>query len=166
MKCPACGQAMVGVDLGVLAQFCQNGCKGLWFEHGELQVELQRLQAHSAEISQALDQAIHSSRVYDADRPPLTCPKCGIAMHAHKFARDKEVNVDECYGCGGFFLDAGELKEIEDHAMSDAEVQAYTDRLLMGVPGYAVAEQELKSKELRLGAIEGFAKFLKVGFWS
>ena len=62
-------------------------------------------------------------------------------MHSHKYKRAKEVNVDECYQCGGFFLDSGELTEIRDHHMSDAEVTAYTQQLAASVPEYG---KELK----------------------
>jgi uncharacterized protein len=42
----------------------------------------------------------------------MKCPKCGndlaeIALHG--------VNVDQCASCGGVFLDAGELDQLEKH---------------------------------------------------
>ena len=42
----------------------------------------------------------------------MKCPKCGrdlqeIAFHG--------VKVDQCSNCGGIFLDAGELEQIEKH---------------------------------------------------
>ncbi|MCI1261901.1 MAG: zf-TFIIB domain-containing protein [Tetrasphaera jenkinsii] len=39
----------------------------------------------------------------------LTCPKCGSAMRSYERNR---VLVDQCTGCGGLFLDRGELEAL------------------------------------------------------
>lgn len=40
---------------------------------------------------------------------PLRCPKCGAAF---ELASHGPVEIDRCTGCGGIFLDAGELDAI------------------------------------------------------
>jgi Zn-finger nucleic acid-binding protein len=38
------------------------------------------------------------------------CPRCaGVKLHRHFFSAKRRVEVDECPGCGGYWLDAGEL---------------------------------------------------------
>ena len=39
----------------------------------------------------------------------LTCPKCGSEMRGYERNR---VHVDQCTGCGGLFLDRGELEAL------------------------------------------------------
>ena len=39
----------------------------------------------------------------------LTCPKCGSDMRQYERNR---VLVDQCTGCGGLFLDRGELERL------------------------------------------------------
>ena len=39
----------------------------------------------------------------------LTCPKCGSDMRSYERNR---VLVDQCTGCGGLFLDRGELEKL------------------------------------------------------
>ncbi len=39
----------------------------------------------------------------------LTCPKCGSSMRSYERNR---VLVDQCTGCGGLFLDRGELESL------------------------------------------------------
>lgn len=39
----------------------------------------------------------------------LTCPKCGSDMRSYERNR---VHVDQCTGCGGLFLDRGELEAL------------------------------------------------------
>ncbi|WP_035912584.1 zf-TFIIB domain-containing protein [Knoellia sinensis] len=47
----------------------------------------------------------------------LTCPKCGSEMRSYE---RNQVHVDQCTGCGGLFLDRGELE-----ALVNAETAYY-----------------------------------------
>ena len=161
MKCPACRQEMVKEDFGIDIDVCQNGCKGIWFDQGELC----RLDEKNEGLGTALEAALRSPRDNQGQRGPLTCPKCSIPMHTHKYKRAKEVNVDECYQCGSFFLDSGELTEIRDHYMSDAEVAAYADQLVKSVPEYALERLTLDKEKQRLAAIQKFTGLLTHRYW-
>src|SRR5262245_16282103 len=116
MNCPVCGKKMVDQDFGnVNVRVCVDGCKGLWFEW----LQLRKLDHKNEGFGEALQAALQYPRVNDADRPRLKCPICHIPMYCHQFPTDKEINIDECYGCGGIYLDSGEFKEIRDHSMSE-----------------------------------------------
>lgn len=39
----------------------------------------------------------------------LSCPKCGSSMRSYE---RNQVVVDQCTGCGGLFLDRGELEHL------------------------------------------------------
>jgi len=131
MDCPACCKSMVEESFGnIRIDICKNGCKGIWFDWGELK-ELD--ESHEG-AGEALEEALKSPRINDTGRGPLKCPKCGMVMHAHKYSNAKEVNVDECYGCGGFFLDSGELREIREHYMSSEERDTYIQKLVDDTP--------------------------------
>jgi len=156
MNCPACGALMVEEDFGgVRVDVCKNGCKGIWFDWQELR----RLNEEHEGAGNALEEALKSPRVNDAGREPLNCPKCGMAMRAHKYSSAKEVSVDECYGCGGFFLDSGELREIRDNYMSEEERDAYVQKLLDETPEYKQMEEE--TRQLRAKAGRKFGKVLR-----
>jgi len=122
---------MVEEDFGgVLVDVCKNGCKGIWFDWGELKA----LDESHEGVGKALEEALKSPRSNDAERGPLKCPKCGMVMQVHKYSKAKEVSVDECYGCGGFFLDSGELREIRENYMSQEERDAYVQKLVADTP--------------------------------
>jgi Zn-finger nucleic acid-binding protein len=162
MKCPVCSEEMVEQDFGsIKVDVCKNGCKGIWFDHGELV----RLDEKNEGLGQALKEALDYPRANDENRGQLLCPKCGIPMQAHKYKRAKEVNVDECYNCGGFFLDSGELTEIRDTYMSDEEVEAYMKKIIDAVPQYQVAKANLESLERRAKATRNYTKFMRVSYW-
>jgi Zn-finger nucleic acid-binding protein len=161
MKCPVCGQEMVKQDFGVDVDVCSNGCKGIWFDQGELV----RLDETNEGLGPALQAALRSGRNNQGQRAPLACPKCSLPMHLHKYKRAKEVNVDECYQCGGFFLDSGELNEIRDQYMNDAEIADYTDKLAKTVPEYVQETLALEKMKQRLAAIQKFTGMLKIHYW-
>ncbi len=76
-------------------------------------------------------------------------------MHAHRYKSAKGVNVDECYRCGGFFLDSGELKAIRNTHMSKQEQEEYTQRIINGISECRRSENKERST-----AIQSFAKLL------
>lgn len=42
----------------------------------------------------------------------MKCPKCGMDLNEIEL---HGVKVDQCASCGGVFLDAGEMEQIEKH---------------------------------------------------
>jgi len=39
----------------------------------------------------------------------MHCPKCGMSLDEITF---RDVKVDKCFGCGGVYLDDGELEQL------------------------------------------------------
>jgi Zn-finger nucleic acid-binding protein len=134
---------------GVKVDICINGCKSMWFDWQELI----RLDEKKEGFGEALTHALKYPRVNDADRPPLKCPKCGVQMQTHKYKSAKEVNVDECYLCGAFFLDSGELSDIRENFMTEKERYEYCQQLLKAIPEYAEGKANIK---LRTAAIKSW----------
>lgn len=161
MNCPACGKTMIEADFGnAHVDVCKNGCKGIWFDWGELN----RLDENNEGLGKALEEALLYPRTNNADRPQLKCPKCGIPMRPHKYKNNKEVNVDECYGCGGFFLDSGELCQIRENFMSEADRDVYVQKLLDDDPQWQqYKEEKLAAKiQTRESAANKFGNILRM----
>ena len=153
MDCPACGKGMVEEDFGgVMVDVCKDGCKGMWFDWGELV----RLDETNEGLGKALEEAVNSSRVNDENRGQIACPKCGILMQEHKYQSAKAVSVDECYGCGGFFLDSGEIGEIRENFMSEQERDVYCEQILEGMPEYQKMKEDQALAEKRLEAAKKY----------
>ncbi|HET6382931.1 MAG TPA: zf-TFIIB domain-containing protein [Armatimonadota bacterium] len=159
MTCPACNQAMISQDFdGVMVDVCAN-CKGLWFDWQELA----RLEKPTSQITPALQSALDSPRQPDQNRGALRCPKCGIPLHRHEFRMEQGVDIDECYQCGGFFLDAGELKAIRDTNMTPAEHTAYCEKLINNLPEVHQVNMEIARQEQRAGALRNWSHMLMRG---
>jgi Zn-finger nucleic acid-binding protein len=110
MQCPACGNNLSQlVAGGVLLDACSGGCGGIWFDAFELQkVEAAQQVTADVQITIPRDPAI---RVDAKQR--RHCPKCpDVVLMRHFYSKKPGVVVDECPSCGGFWLDAGELKQI------------------------------------------------------
>ncbi len=161
MKCPICGKEMIVEDFGgVLVDVCKFGCKGLWFDW----MELVKLDEENEGLGAALAEAL--------DQPPSTgsqgkikCPKCGIPMYRHVHLRTKEVIVDECGQCGGFFLDSGELKATRDRYMSDQEEEEYLNSQLAEMPDYQLAKKNVEEMKKRNEAVRKYTKFIRLSYY-
>jgi len=165
MNCPVCEKPMVEEYFGgVQVDVCRDGCKGIWFDW----LELVRLDENSEGAGAALEEALRSPRVNDDDRGQLNCPKCGIPMQTHKYKSAKEVNVDECYGCGGYFLDSGELQEVRDNYMTEEEEQAYVHKLLEDFPEIQAMDEAVAAEKAQMREAAGFklARLLRETFSS
>jgi hypothetical protein len=110
MKCPACCNPLTELQVGaVVVDACQDGCGGIWFDAFELQrVDEPQETAgeHLVNIRRRPDVQVDYSR-------KRACPRCdSIKLRRHPFGPKSSVEVDHCPGCGGYWLDAGELERI------------------------------------------------------
>ncbi|MFH2145625.1 MAG: zf-TFIIB domain-containing protein [Candidatus Omnitrophota bacterium] len=162
MLCPVCNKEMLKQDFGgVVVDICKDGCKGIWFDW----MELCKLDEQSEGLANAMKEALNSPRVNDENRGKINCPHCRLPMHTHKYESAKEVNVDECYNCGGFFIDSGELRIIRDNFMSEEERDAYRKKLLDSLPDYKAGQSDIEKQKLRTEAIRRFTKFLCLSYY-
>jgi Zn-finger nucleic acid-binding protein len=141
---------------GVMIDVCAN-CKGMWFDW----MELMKMDEKHEGGGQALAEAMLSPRVNDAGRGQIACPKCGTPMRIHNYGRAQDVKVDECYACGGFFLDSGELRVIREDFMSDAAYAQFVDGVVNDIPGMAEYQQDLERRYLRGKAMLRMTRFLR-----
>ena len=119
MKCPACDKALKEVAIGGLkVDACLGGCAGLWFDNFELH-QIKCPQASTGNF--LLD--IEPVRALAADpNRRLRCPRCEtIVLKKHYFSQQRQVEVDSCPGCGGVWLDHGELAIIREECATQPD---------------------------------------------
>jgi Zn-finger nucleic acid-binding protein len=104
MTCPKCADTLHEVDSyeRVTLDFC-GGCKGIFFDAGEV--------AMYFELSSDLPQ-LDGSRA-ESKPTQLPCPKCGGRFEELRFGAPDPLVVDRCNGCGGVWLDRGEVPRLE-----------------------------------------------------
>ena len=118
MICPACANTLVATKVGeITVDVCKNGCGGLWFDSHELK--------HVDEKHEAAGEALLNTKknpgVIVDHNQKRSCPRCeNVVMMKHFMSVKRDVEVDECANCGGFWLDAGELGQIRNQFTADA----------------------------------------------
>ncbi len=107
MKCPACFNELTPLQLCNLnVDVCQGGCGGIWFDA----FELQKVDEEDETAGEPLLNIQRDERLVVDKSRKRECPRCaGVKLHRHFFSAKRRVEVDECPGCAGYWLDAGEL---------------------------------------------------------
>ncbi|MFC1650306.1 zf-TFIIB domain-containing protein [Candidatus Latescibacterota bacterium] len=162
MICPVCVSEMIEEDFGgINVDVCKNGCRGIWFDWAEIV----KLDENNEGFGSALEAALKFPKTNEENRGNIQCPKCGIPMHIHKYKSSKEINVDECYVCGGFFLDSGEFNVIRDTFMSEEEEEQYNITILKDIPSYQGAQIDLEKEKMRAKAIRRYTRFIRLSYY-
>lgn len=104
MKCPACNNSLVILELdSVEVDYCFV-CGGIWLDAGELE----ELLGDSAQRD-ALMKSFKSATV---DEHLYSCPLCDTKMKKVWVGEKQEVLIDECKNNHGLWFDQGELKQV------------------------------------------------------
>ena len=118
INCPACGKPMEKVFIpseGINLDICTDGCGGIFFDNREFDAFNEQHEDISA-ILEKLQNKEFAPVDEDADR---ICPCCGIKMVKNTSGLKSKIVIDDCYGCGGKFLDNLELQKIRAEYVND-----------------------------------------------
>lgn len=126
MKCPRCDAELRQTDCGevgfVVVDVCPS-CRGMWVDEGELD---------------ALDDSVSSNaevlnyEKIEGSEEPLDCPRCdGEQLVPLAPPESKDLVIDHCESCHGFWLDEGELDRVREvlldvDSAENADAEIYT----------------------------------------
>jgi Zn-finger nucleic acid-binding protein len=90
-------------------------CGGMWLDKGELE-EIEEIVGndYTRELSRIPDfigNAFEMAKQLNSR--DISCPACGSLTESTEYAYCSQVVIDRCPGCGGIWLDKGELEAIE-----------------------------------------------------
>lgn len=115
MQCPSCKSMLRTIQYeGIQIETC-DACQGEWLDAGELKHIVQARETRFDEQERRAVAAavkITGVDIEQADRD-LVCPKCGGRTDALNYGGDTGIVIDKCPGCGGVWLDGGEMKKIQ-----------------------------------------------------
>lgn len=130
MKCPACDGELSFVGFaGISLKRCASGCGGVWFDSGELD----RFDEKRESLPPGGIVPIKNSNVVIDRNKARCCPRCtNQTLAQHFYDQQNQIEVDQCLGCGGIWLDIGELDQVRDQNTATnsrmAIIERYTDR--------------------------------------
>lgn len=118
--CPACGKEMKKVympEQGVNLDVCVDGCGGIYFDNREF-AKFDEKHEDIEPLVEAFEGKTY--KTVDSSETRI-CPVCGMKMVKNFASAKQDVEVDECYGCGGKFLDHSELDKIRAQYATEEE---------------------------------------------
>ena len=123
ISCPACGNEMEKFympEQGVNLDICVHGCGGIYFDNREFK-QFDEKHENIEKIIKAVEGKIFA----DVDEAKVRiCPVCGAPMVKNYSSYMQEIQIDECYTCGGKFLDNKELFRFRAEYNTEAERSA------------------------------------------
>ena len=109
--CPACGKEMKKIyvmEVDKVVDICSEGCGGIFFDNKELKFFDEEHESID-KINEFLEGKIFTPvNQYEV----RVCPVCNVPMVKNCTSGLEAVQIDECYTCGGKFLDYGELEKL------------------------------------------------------
>ena len=145
MKCPACSNQLQEATVSdVTVDVCKGGCGGIWFDH----FEIKKFDEPHESAGDELLQTERDAELTVDHTKKLKCPKCDdIVMMRHFFSIKRQVQVDECPACGGFWLDSGELGGIRSLFNTEEERHKAAQEYFSEVFGDQFAAMKAESQE-------------------
>lgn len=112
MICPVCKSGMVVVEYhNIELDYC-TGCKGVWFDTGELEL---LLESHGLEKTKLfLDNILDSSETISSEKK-RNCPICGHKMKKITIGEQPKILIDVCSEEDGLWFDGGEVTQLIGH---------------------------------------------------
>lgn len=144
MKCPACSAPLSELRAGEVAvDVCATACGGAWFDPHELD---KLDEVNEAVPAQVLRPVKNAQVVIDYNKK-RECPRCtGKTLEKKLHDEHYQLEIDECGGCGGIWLDLGEL----DNLRNDNKSQDERNRVISGFErAYGGSDEAVPGKRVK-----------------
>ncbi len=134
MQCPRCTAELQNrVEAGITVEDCPS-CTGMWFDGDEL---TEYLGQHLPQLEH-VDPKLRQKALMKENVSAIACPRCSSVLDRIHYAYASPIELDECGGCGGVWIDAGELNAI--YAYRLAQKSAGSDPAIRAAEATAAME--------------------------
>jgi len=121
MICPTCRNVMIVVEHErIELDYCAS-CSGVWFDAGELELMLERMDLGSDSLLLGGMLALPEASTTEKKRK---CPICGRKMKKVVVGQEPEVLIDVCPIGDGLWFDGGEVTQLLPQCVSRAYGEA------------------------------------------
>ncbi|MFC2019935.1 zf-TFIIB domain-containing protein [Chloroflexota bacterium] len=109
MICPACRNVMIVVEnQNIELDYCPH-CSGVWFDSGELELMLERLELEDSSLPITEQLAAPEAKINEKKR---RCPICNTRMKKATIGEEPPVLIDACPDGDGLWFDGGEVRTL------------------------------------------------------
>lgn len=147
LNCPACGKEMEKVFIpsqGINLDICTDGCGGIFFDNREFD----SFDEKNEDISAIVEKLDGKTFTKPSENITRVCPNCGAKMVKNHSSIHKTIEIDECYSCGGKFLDNGELVKVREEYDNNEQRDEDIMRYLYKEVGQELAAQDKAYSEI------------------
>jgi len=128
----------------LVVDVCQGGCGGIWFDR----FELNKVDEPHESLGESLLDVERDENVVVDHEKKRNCPRCGdVVLKRYFFSVKREIEVDECPKCAGFWLDQGELGAIRGQFESEEARKEAAEQYFSEIFGDELAEMSQESQE-------------------
>ena len=120
LTCPVCGKEMKKIyskENNLSVDICLDGCGGMFFDNQELK----KFDEQNENIDFILEAIGDRKYSNSQTEKQINCPYCNAVMVKNFTDIAQNTEIDECYCCGGVFLNGGELLKIRSEYKTEAE---------------------------------------------
>ena len=149
INCPACGKPMEKVYIpseGINVDICTEGCGGIFFDNREFD----KFNEQNEDISTIIKKLQNKTYTQVESDKQRLCPICGIKMVQNTTKINGSIVVDDCYGCGGKFLDYEELEKIRAEFATDNDRSRATMAYLNKKVGKELSALDMKHQDIKM----------------
>ena len=161
--CPACGGEMTEISMPkqkMAVDVCVNGCGGIYFDNRELS----KLSAPDTDITPIIEVLKNKNFKQINQSEIRKCPVCGADMVKHPAKGNRYVEIDECYTCGGRFLDYQELEKIRaQFNLDEPDADEIMKKLCLDT-GIDMLSFRSSGRDWKQGAVKGALLGIAVSF--
>lgn len=165
MKCPACARELSIIDAGegVLLDICDTGCGGMFFDNFELEKFDEAHEMVDSEIFNIVPpHPLTGDNVAEQSSPKRPCPRCeNIKMRRFFFSSKRAIQIDQCAGCGGDWLDFDELQKIRGEFKTAGDREKAATALFGVMFDDKIAEARAESNE-KVAEAQKFQRMFKI----
>jgi len=116
MICPVCRSGMIVVEYhNIELDYC-TGCKGVWFDSGELELLLGSYGLGKVKLF--LDNILDSPEATSSEKK-RKCPICGHKMGKTTIGEHPKTLIDMCRRGHGLWFDGGEVTQLIRHLVGE-----------------------------------------------
>ena len=143
INCPSCSSEMTVVNEPDMKFEICSSCEGVFLDEGELN-------QFATGLSGDIEYSSFGDEISSDDFPERSCSKCpSQKMNKVGLLIYSDIVFDHCDSCGGFFLDKGEIKEMNKRLLRVAGSSQHESREY--IDDYLVRKDRLNTVGMGMG---------------
>ncbi len=142
--CPRCHTPLSSEEHGDIVMERCDQCGGRFLDPDDLKaiLEMVRLPVTGTATRMGVD--------LTGVNEDAACPHCNVPMEPFNYAGDSGVILDKCHGCGGLWLDKGDLERVlAVVAASEKDIERDMKRFSADLYQAEVRQDELEQRDNR-----------------